>query len=302
MLINFTKMHGAGNDFIVIDDRNVELEGREVELATKLCHRRYSVGADGLILLRQASLPGCDLEMYYLNSDGSYAGMCGNGIRCVAWYFYRKIDDSRRELNVEVANEARAVLIQPGQDKEGCGASVTVNMRIPSFRLKDIPANVEGLSGDDFCVNKEIRLLPDFSPLCTLVNMGNPHCVIFVEDDEITDELVLGRGREIERQVRIFPERVNVEFVAVMTPVDSDAETYLLKMRVWERGIGETWACASGASAAVVAGVLAGRIPAENDIAVDLPGGKLIVRWDGEGTPVTLTGNAEFSFEGSVDV
>lgn len=301
MNLNFTKMQGAGNDFIVIDDRDGALAGQEKRLSKLLCHRRYSVGADGVIFIRKASLPNCDIEMHYVNADGSYAGMCGNGIRCTAWYFFRRIDDSRKELNIEVAREARPVIIQPTEDRRT--AFVTTNMRTPSLKLADIPANIEGTLGWDEWIDKELELVVGFSPKCTLVSMGNPHCVIFLDEGEIDDALVLGKGREIERNVSLFPERVNVEFAKVFKPEQALEDlSYTVKVRVWERGVGETWACASGASAVVVAGVLTDRLPAYRDVLVNMLGGTLTVRWDGRGTPVILRGEAKFSFEGTVEV
>ncbi len=299
--MNFTKMHGSGNDFIVIDDRDEACKGLEMELAKRLCHRRYSIGADGMIFLRQPSLPSCDVKMYYVNSDGSYAGMCGNGIRCTAWYFYNRISNEKRELFIEVAGEARAVFIQNGESTRS--AYITTDMRVPSLKLADIPANIEGFRGEEKWIDRELELFKRYAPRCTLVSMGNPHCVIFVNEDELTDQLVHINGREIERNIKIFPERTNVEFACIdLGAEDAMSEGISLTMRVWERGVGETWSCASGASAAVVAGVVSGRLQAGKEISVHLPGGVLMVTWHGEGTPVTLRGLAEFSFDGTVEI
>mgnify|MGYP001110575581 CR=1 FL=1 len=300
MLINFTKMHGAGNDFIVIDDRDDSFKSSESELAKRLCHRRFSVGADGIIFLRRGISTESLVSMHYFNADGSYAGMCGNGIRVTAWYFYKRIDDSHDSFFIDVDGEPRAVTVK--QETE-LRAMVSVNMGVPSLKLWEIPAVVNGKSLEDEHIDSPIALLPDYAPNCTLVSMGNPHCVIFVHPDEITDELVLGRGREIERAIYIFPERVNVEFAVIHEgKTDTDLEGPFVTARVYERGVGETWACASGASAIVVAGVLAGKLPMGKEIPVSLLGGTLLVSFEGRGSPVYLRGPAEFSFEGSVEV
>jgi len=300
MLINFTKMHGAGNDFIVIDDRDDSLRDRESELAIRLCHRRFSVGADGIIFIRRGISPESVVSMHYYNADGSYAGMCGNGIRVTAWYFFKRIDDSSRSFFVDANSEPRAVTVL---EQNEFSAMVTVNMGVPNLKLWEIPAVVGNESLDEEHIDSPIELLPGFAPNCSLVSMGNPHCVIFVRANELTDELVHSRGSQIERAIHIFPERVNVEFAAIReakTLAESEAPSVIA--RVYERGVGETWACASGASAIVVAGVLAGKLPPGKEIPVSLPGGTLFVSFEGRGRTVILRGPAEFSFEGSVEV
>ena len=283
-------MQGTGNDFVVVDDREGKCFGREAELARAMSPRRTSVGADGIIFIRQPELAGCDLKMVYHNADGSYAGMCGNGIRCAAWYCFRRIAPGKKMLKIQVGESAHQVQVEAGDN--GRTGVVSVDMGVPRLALAEVPAEIEGVPADARWVGKELPLLPDFAPACTLLSMGNPHCVMWME--ELTDELVRERGRQIE-SLPLFPERTNVDFARL-------ADNHRIELRVWERGVGETMACGSGACAAVVAGVLTGKLAAGEEVTVQLPGGDLIVTWDGEGKPVMLSGAATLVYEGEFDL
>lgn len=290
MSLQFTKMQGTGNDFVVIDDREGDCVGREAELARAVSPRRTSVGADGVIFVRKPELAGCDLKMVYHNADGSYAGMCGNGIRCVAWYSFRRIAPGTAKLSIQVGENAHQVQVEASAD--GRTGLVSVDMGVPRLTLAEVPAELQDVPADARWVGKELRLLPDFAPVCTLLSMGNPHCVMWM--GELTDELVLGRGRQIE-SLPLFPERVNADFVRL-------ADKHRIELRVWERGVGETMACGSGACAAVVAGILVGKLPAGEGITVQLPGGELVASWGGEGKPAMMRGPVTLVFDGEFEL
>jgi len=285
MKLAFSKMEGAGNDFVVIDDREGALAGREEELAQKLCPRRTSVGADGLIFVRTAAAElECDGEMDYYNADGSYSGMCGNGIRCTALFLRERWNVESADLRIAVAGQPRLVQLQP--DEPGT-AIVTVELGVPRFEVEDVPALVPGPRH----IGKPLLLAEEFAPPCTLLSLGNPHCVMWVE--ELCDDLVRLLGPEVENHP-LFPERINAGFAVMRGGV--------VELRVWERGCGETMACGSGAAAAAVSAVMTGRAEAGSSVNVRMPGGELIVNWQGEGQSALLTGRARFVYDGTVEV
>jgi len=270
--IKFTKMQGLGNDFILIDNFKNEIT-LDPEGAKFLCDRHFGVGADGVLLLEPSSV--ADLGMRIFNADGSEAEMCGNGIRCVALYARKQGLVTGDELSVET----RGGIIKPGIKK----GSVTVDMGEPILEGRDIPVNLEG-KVIDRPVNfgsAEARI--------NCVSMGNPHCVIFYPpgDEPPVEEL----GPVVEND-ELFPRKTNVEFVRVQNPEE-------IRVRVWERGAGETLACGTGACASVVAGVLSGRTGRK--VMVHLPGGDLGVEWS-ENNHVFMTGSAAFVFEGRMDL
>lgn len=273
--MKFTKMHGAGNDYVYVDcfQEQVADPGG---LAREISHRRFGVGADGLILIRPSE--HADARMQMFNADGSEAEMCGNGIRCVAKYVYDHGICRREQLRIETA---AGVLPIDLEIESGVVRRARVDMGPPILEASRIPTTLPG----DPVVNQRLDI-EGTSLEVTCVSMGNPHCVIFVP--RATDELVLGLGPRIETSVH-FPARVNVEFVEVISPGE-------LRQRTWERGSGETWACGTGASAVCVAGVLSGR--AERRVLIHLLGGDLELDWKEADGRVYMTGPATEVFRG----
>ena len=281
MDIGFTKMHGLGNDFVLIADLGEDLD-LDPEAIRWFCDRHFGVGADGLILVRPATAPDADLFMLYFNADGSSAEMCGNGIRCFA-KFVADRDVFPREncvMRVQTLGGVREVTLE--RDADANVVSVTVDMGVPRLKPAEIPSTIEGDQIFECPVETEAGTFK-----VTAVNMGNPHAVIWVDDvDEAPVETV---GPMIETHPS-FPERTNVEFAQL---VDDGR----IMLRVWERGVGETMACGTGACATLVASVLAcltGR-----EATVELPGGELGIRWAEDGR-VYMTGPAEEVFSGLV--
>ncbi len=274
--MKFTKMHGAGNDYVYVNCFQEQLPHPAPELATKISDRRFGVGGDGLILIEPSNI--ADARMRMFNADGSEAEMCGNGIRCVAKYVYDHGICQRSTLNIETGN---GVLKLEVQVEAGKVTSVTVDMGQPKL----LPAEVPTTLSEDQVVNLPIEFAGTKLNVTT-VSMGNPHCVIFVP--QATDELVLGLGPKIETDRR-FPKRTNVEFVEVLGPHE-------LRQRTWERGSGETWACGTGASAVCVAGVLTGH--SQRDVLIHLRGGDLRLNWNEADNHVLMTGGATEVFSG----
>jgi diaminopimelate epimerase len=283
--IQFVKLEGAGNDFVFLDDRDGSFDGRKRELAQKLSPRHTAIGADGVIFIRiPPPETGCVVEMVYHNADGSYAGMCGNGIRCTALYALEKMGVAETKMHVLVDGEPRELDIlkhTPGF------LTAKADMGMPVLDTELIPANVEGPQH----IGKPLALAEGFAPECTLVSMGNPHCTMWL--NSFDDALVNRIGPLVERHP-FFPQRVNAGFARM--------EGGDIVLRVWERGVGETAACGSGACAAMVSAVLTGRAPAGKDVNVRLPGGTLILNWGGDDHSVFMTGPARIAFEGTVDV
>jgi diaminopimelate epimerase len=274
--MNFTKMHGAGNDYIYVDCFAQRVPENVAELARAVSDRHKGVGADGLILICPAEDADAEMRMY--NADGSYSAMCGNGIRCVAKYIYDR-GLARREILTINSGGRRYELAVTVRDNEV--RSVRVDMGEPILTAADIPTTLPGNPPLDAPLEIGGERLA-----VTCVSMGNPHCVAFV--DKATDHLVLGLGPQIEIDPR-FPQRTNVEFVEVI-----DRET--VRQRTWERGSGETLACGTGACAVCVAGVLTGRT--ERRIVSKLLGGDLELHWDETDNHVYMTGPAEEVFSG----
>jgi diaminopimelate epimerase len=277
-------MHGLGNDFILIDCRQLELDNLP-ELSKKLCHRRFGVGADQVLLLGDSNI--ADFKMRIFNADGSEVEMCGNGIRCLAKYIWDQNLSDKNILNIETLTG----VIRP----ERTGNLVKVDMGKPIFEPEKIPVNtssgfkVQGSEGKKSTPIIDYPLqVEDKEFKITCVSMGNPHAVIIV--DELSDFPVSYYGPRIENHF-MFPRRTNVEFIEVINPVK-------IKMRVWERGSGETMACGTGASAAVVASNIKGI--AERKVTVHLLGGDLFIEWAGD-NQVYMTGPAVEVFEGIIE-
>ena len=272
-------MHGAGNDYIYVDCFSQPSPANPAELAIQVSHRRFGVGADGLILIQPSEV--ADARMRMFNADGSESEMCGNGVRCVAKYVHDHGICRREQLTIETGGGVRTLRLQTSGGK---AELITVDMGEPQTQPELVPTTLATTPVVDLPVQFGSRELK-----VTCVSMGNPHCVIFVP--EATDELVLGLGPKIETDPR-FPKRTNVEFVEVLSPTE-------VRQRTWERGSGETWACGTGASAVCVAGVLTGRT--ERKILNHLIGGDLRLEWNAETNRVLMTGGAVEIFSGDWD-
>ena len=283
MKIDFVKMHGLGNDFILIDCLNKSLGDSLFlsYLAKKLCDRNFGIGADGLLLILPSSK--ADLRMRIFNSDGSEAQMCGNGIRCFAKYAYENKLVSKIKFTVETL----AGIITPElifKDKEISG--IKVDMGTPKLRKKEIP-----MTGEDTptVVNETLKINSEQTFKVTCVSMGNPHCIVFVDDVQSiqVDEI----GPKIENHP-LFPEKTNVEFIQILNKQE-------INFRVWERGVGETLACGTGACAALVASVLNKKT--DRKATIHLPGGDLDIRW-ADDEHIYMTGPAELVFKGEMEI
>lgn len=273
--MRFTKMHGAGNDYVYINCFEPVQLGDIPKLAIAMSDRHFGVGGDGIVLICPSEK--ADARMRMFNADGSESEMCGNAIRCVAKYVYDHGICRKDALTIETG---RGVLALQLFVSGGKVERVRVNMSHPILKSADIPTTLPGDPPIKAPLEVAGRQLA-----VTCVSMGNPHCVTFV--DKVTDDWVLNVGPKIEHHPA-FPRRVNAEFIQVV----SSRETI---MRVWERGSGETWACGTGACASVVAGVLAG--VNERKVTVHLRGGDLEIEW-ADSDEVFMTGPATEVFSG----
>ncbi|MBI2266007.1 MAG: diaminopimelate epimerase [Armatimonadetes bacterium] len=276
--MKFTKSHGLGNDFVLIESE--ELSGIPPSLlpafARGICDRHFGVGADGLLIL--SSSPGGHDSIRILNSDGSAAEMCGNGIRCAAHYLMEK-RPCRESLLIETPAGLLECRIKEHSTER---AQVAVNMGKPRWDRAQIP-----MKGLRECVGETLQV-DDRNYEVSCVSMGNPHCVLFLDRD-LPEPSVLGPMVEKHPD---FPEGANVEFARVLST--SSAE-----MRVWERGAGETLACGTGACAVAVTGIRTGRL--FSPVTVHLAGGDLLIEWSGPASPVWMTGPALLVFSGQAD-
>jgi diaminopimelate epimerase len=274
--MKFIKMHGTGNDYVYIDLFR-EKVADPAGLARAMAHRRFGVGGDGLILIKPRQDADAEMEMY--NSDGSRSEMCGNGLRCVAKYVHDHYAPGKDDLKLMTGAGWRGARIV-GRDSAGKADQVRLDMGPPIFGGPDIPTTLqlpEVMDQKLEAGGREFR----FSSL----SMGNPHCVIYVDD--VTRFPVEQYGPLIETHA-LFPRKVNVEFVQVLGRDE-------VIQRTWERGAGETWACGTGASAVAAVGFKLGRTGPR--LTVHLTGGDLLLEYDGKG-PVYMTGNAVEIFAG----
>ncbi len=285
MIIKVTKMHGIGNDFILIDDRKsaIKSEISYKELAQKLCTRRFGFGADGMIVAVFSS--SRDIGFRIFNSDGSEAEMCGNGIRCFGKYIYEKALLMQKVVNIET--KAGLIVLVLDIDEKGNVLSSRVDMGKPVTEASKIPCN---LKEKGMIVSEKIKFSSGTYEI-TAVSMGNPHAVIFT-DKIIEDKLFFKLGPEIENS-KIFPEKTNVEFVTI----NSENE---ISVRVWERGVGETLACGTGACACAVASILNKKT--KDSMIVKLKGGDLHIKWNRENNHVYKTGPATLVYESEIDI
>lgn len=277
--LKFTKMHGLGNDFMVIDGINQTFEPKEAPLSA-WSDRFRGVGFDQLLLVERPSSELVDFRYRIFNADGGEVGQCGNGARCFVRFVTDKGLTDKKEILVETAGG----VIVPRLLDNGL---VTVNMGQPRFMPSEIPFVPD--SGEDSDALTHIILVGLESVPVSCVNMGNPHAVIIVEDTETAPVGQWGEAIESHEQ---FPERVNVGFMQIINRRE-------IQLRVYERGTGETQACGTGACAAVVAGVRLGLLDAGESVKVMLPGGDLFISWAPEGG-VMMTGPAETVFEGEL--
>ena len=285
MKLKFTKMHGAGNDFVVIDAINQHIDFNS-EQWRRLGDRRFGVGADQILVVERPTEPGCDFRYRIFNSDGGEVEQCGNGSRAFVRFVSEKGLTGKRSIRVQTM----AGIIEPRLEDDG---SVTVDMGAPVLEPAAVPFDNAGLAGQpegrDTLWPLDLRL--DGEPhtvLVSAVSMGNPHAVQVVGDVETAP--VAGLGPQIEHHPR-FPKRVNAGFMQVV-------ERHHVKLRVYERGAGETLACGTGACAAVVAGIRRGSL--DSPVRVSARGGELSIAWAGEGQPVYLSGPAVTVFEGEM--
>ena len=274
--MKFTKMEGCGNDYVYINCFEEKVENPE-KLAIEMSERHFGVGSDGLILIMPCE--EADFRMRMFNADGSESEMCGNGTRCIGKYVYDKGLTNKTKVSLSTLAGIKYLDLHL---KDGVVDTVTVDMGEPFLKADEIPV----ISDKNPVIDEKIKALDkEFDFTC--VSMGNPHAVTFIDSD-VNEFDVEKYGKVIEVD-KHFPKRVNVEFVEA---VDKNN----LKMRVWERGTGETLACGTGTCATVVAGVLKGLC--ERKTNVKLMGGQLEVEWKEENNHVYITGPARFSFDG----
>jgi diaminopimelate epimerase len=280
MAIEFTKYHGLGNDFILIDNRSNPEPVITPEQAIKLCDRHFGIGANGVIFALPG-IQGTDYTMRIFNSDGSEPEMCGNGIRCLAG-FLADLEGKEAGSNQKYKIHTLAGLITPQLMPDG---QVKVDMGIPKLLAGEIPTTL--VNADEKVINQPLKVAGKTWDV-TCVSMGNPHCITFVEDvAAIPLETI---GSQFEHHP-VFPQRTNTEFIQVVS------RDYL-KMRVWERGAGITLACGTGACASLVAGVLTGNC--DRLATVELPGGPLQIEWSESEGRIYMTGPAEKVFRGQL--
>lgn len=281
MKINFTKMHGCGNDYVYINNFE-NIVNNPSELSVRLSDRRCSIGGDGIVLIENSDV--ADAKMRIFNKDGSEGKMCGNGIRCVAKYLYdNKICDNLNNIKIETLSGVKELEILENKNNYSI---VKVNMGKASLDPKDIPVLIQ----KDKIIN-ELIVIDDKKYYINCVSVGNPHCVIFVDEVYLVDIREIGPKLAVHS---MFPEGVNVEFVSIMDKNN-------ISMRVWERGSGETLACGSGACASVLACIENNFCEKNTDITVHLRGGKLNINYNNNDF-IFMTGNAIKVFEGVIEI
>lgn len=277
--VKFTKMHGIGNDYVYINCFSEQVENPS-ELAIKMSPRRFSVGADGVILICPSEV--ADAKMRMFNLDGSEGKMCGNGIRCVGKFVYDNNIAHKDVIKIETLSGIKTLYIT---DKDGFADSITVDMGVAELDPAKIPAIADCKTIIDTAITVD-----GSNYNITAVSMGNPHAVTFCDEIDGLDLEKIGPGFEHHE---MFPEQVNTEFIRVI-----DEKT--LQMRVWERGSGETFACGTGACAAAVAAVVNGYCKQNTEITVHLVGGDLFITYKDDGT-VFMRGGATKVFDGTYE-
>ena len=276
MILNFSKMHGLGNDFVVIDAINQSVS-LDAALVRQLADRHRGIGCDQLLIVENAQQP--DSEFFYriYNADGSEVEQCGNGARCFARFVHDKGLTKNNTILVDTASGRISLQIESNGE-------VTVNMGLPRFAPADIPMRRD-MVANEYSLNIDGELIAFGA-----VSMGNPHVVLLVDDIDTAPVATLGPQLESHSD---FPNRVNVGFAQVISPEQ-------IRLRVYERGAGETEACGSGACAAMVVARQQGLV--NDKVAVDLNGGTLQISWAGDDTPVWMTGPATHVFDGQIEI
>lgn len=280
MKMEFTKMHGTGNDYVYVNCMEQELPNPGA-ISEYISHRRFGIGSDGLIMICKSDV--ADFKMRIFNADASEAKMCGNGSRCIAKYVYDKGLTDKTEITLETNSGIKYLTLFP---ENGKVEFVEVDMGKAILTPKDIPVNSDKerfISEPVEVDGKEYKI--------TCVSMGNPHAIVYMDD--IKDLELEKIGPSFENH-KLFPDRINTEFIEVI-------DSHTLNMRVWERGSGETFACGTGACASVVASVLNGYCNHDEEVTVHLRGGDLKITWNSDGT-VIMKGPAALICDGDVDV
>lgn len=281
--LDFGKYHGLGNDYIIISDIKWRIpEDKKIILAKTLCRFHFSIGADGLIYVCESDK--ADIKMRIFNDDGSEVEMCGNGIRCFSKYVYEDGIVKKNPMHIETL---KGIMIATLTIQDDIVKSVEINMGPPILKCEDIPVISE--KNDPTCLNEYIEILDETFNF-SAVSMGNPHAIIFVED-QLSDEDLIKYGSVIEPHER-FPKKTNVEFVMVSSKTEAT-------LRVYERGVGITHSCGTGTCASVVAGTLLNKFEKNRPITVHNDGGDLTITYTGE--TVFMQGSVEKSFEGIID-
>ncbi|UUO23663.1 diaminopimelate epimerase [Colwellia sp. M166] len=276
MLVNFSKMHGLGNDFLVLDNvtQNVYLSNEQIK---QLADRNFGVGFDQVLVVEPPYDPDLDFHYRIFNADGSEVGQCGNGARCFAKFVRLKSLTNKHKIKVSTQSGKMTLFIE----RDG---NVSVNMPVPLFEPSKIPFNAQKEEGT-YILRSE-----DETVLCGVVSMGNPHCVLTVDDVKKAPVAKLGAALSLHER---FPQQANISFMEVVSPE-------YIKLRVYERGAAETLACGSGACAAVVVGQMQKKL--NRQVLVDLPGGQLKIFWKGPGNSVKMTGPAVHVFDGQINL
>ena len=283
--MRFTKMHGIGNDYVYVDCTKTELQD-PAEIARFVSNRHFGIGSDGLILIKSSDVADFEMEMY--NADGSRGKMCGNGIRCVGKYVYDHGMTDKTVVKIATGAGIKTLTLTV---KDGKAEQIRVDMGGAILEASAIPTTLTDASGRTAILapieilGKEYRL--------TCVSMGNPHAVCFMENLSDVEELEIEKIGPHFQNADVFPDRVNTEFVCV-------ENAHSIRMRVWERGSGETEACGTGACATAVAGILTGKV--QSPVTVRLNGGDLLIEWDGADSSVFMTGPAVEVFRGEIDL
>ena len=278
--MQFTKMHGCGNDYVYIDCTKESIDNEELA-AIKLSDRHFGIGGDGIILIKKSDI--ADFEMVMYNADGSRGAMCGNGIRCVAKFVYDHKLTDKTTLAIESMGAIKYIDLKI---ENGVAVGARVDMGKPKLNASDIPVVTE----NERAINEPI-IVNDKEYKMTCVSMGNPHAVIFI--DKSPKELELEKIGPLFENNKVFPDRTNTEFVKVL-------DRNNIEMRVWERGSGETLACGTGACACAVAAIINGFT--DNNVTVHLLGGDLEISWSGnENESVFMTGPAVTVFNGEIN-
>ena len=279
--MKFTKMQGIGNDYVYVNCFEETVKD-PVAVARYVSDRHFGIGSDGLILIKPSDIADCEMDMY--NLDGSQGAMCGNGIRCVAKYVYDYGIVKKENISVSTKSGIKYLDLTV---RDGKVALVRVNMGSPVLTASQIPV----VSSTEEMINAPLKVNGE-TYYITAVSMGNPHAIVYMTD---VDHLDIGEIGPYFENHMAFPDRVNTEFVEVL-------DDHTLKMRVWERGSGETLACGTGACAVAVASILNGHVDGEKPVTVKLLGGELEIFWDRQENLVYMTGPAATVFDGEIDL